>query len=374
MDTNVINQELQESSKSMMRFEFISIFAVKGLTHPEGSADREILAEQSNGMRAILTRDASSYSFERDRGLAVVGAMMRGFFGLQPNTEDFRSRVQNEIDELWATRVKSFGKTPYLVVLAKGDYDSFDPSHEKEFDDFDFCFDAADKGAIRRQIQPRVTALVNAITSGLDSVVGVSKVADGVVFFRDNGKPVYTYTLTALPVSVYKSSPLSDEQVVAVQQLFRLYSKDSALPRVQQLLQSSFETADDILRSFLAAWSAFEIFVNKVFADYQKSFFEGLVEDGRLGAKKKYLERIQDVMKDKYRVNDKFAAIAFQLSAETADEDLQSVSGAKKVRDRLAHGETVDDSEFPVKTIREIASKYVRLHVTRKGNTQVTGN
>lgn len=72
-------------------------------------------------------------------------------------------------------------------------------------------------------------------------------------------------------------------------------------------------------------------------------------------------------MKDRYRLVDKFAAISFQLSPENADEDLITVSRAKKIRDKLLHGETIDEATLPVKPIRDVARKYVCLHVSSDG-------
>jgi hypothetical protein len=60
---------------------------------------------------------------------------------------------------------------------------------------------------------------------------------------------------------------------------------------------------------------------------------------------------------------DKFALIGFQLAPTTADADLKAINDAKKARDALAHGEAVDESALPVKSVREAASRYVRLHL-----------
>ncbi|MFY9527742.1 MAG: hypothetical protein WAR24_02425 [Candidatus Acidiferrales bacterium] len=131
------------------------------------------------------------------------------------------------------------------------------------------------------------------------------------------------------------------------------------------MIRSSFETQDDPLRSFLAAWSVFEIFVNKAFVAYEASFFDSMLGEGHPDVQRKYLERIRQVMKDKYRLVDRFAAISFQLSPATSDEDVKRVLRTKKVRDDLFHGDAVDEANLPVMAIRDLASKYLRLHVER---------
>jgi hypothetical protein len=153
--------------------------------------------------------------------------------------------------------------------------------------------------------------------------------------------------------------------VNAIGELYRLLSADTILQRVQRLIRSSFETEDDPLRSFLAAWLAFEIFVNMVFGTYEAFFFNSLLEEGHLEIQRKYLTRIREVMKDKYRLADKFAAVSYQLSPGTGDEDLKTGLQVKKVRDELFHGESVDEGSLPVKPIRDLACKYLRLHFER---------
>ena len=146
-------------------------------------------------------------------------------------------------------------------------------------------------------------------------------------------------------------------------ELYNLLVDDTTLERVQRLLRSSFESGEDALRSFLAAWSAFEIFVNKSFVVYENRFFGGLLDERHPEVQRKYLERIREVMIDKYRLTDKFAAISFQLLPSSADEDLKIVLQIKKIRDELIHGESVDEAKLPMKPIRDLASKYLRLHI-----------
>lgn len=75
------------------------------------------------------------------------------------------------------------------------------------------------------------------------------------------------------------------------------------------------------------------------------------------------MERIREVMQDKYMLADRFAAISFQLTPSSADEDLRIVLQVKKIRGELAHGESVDEAQLPVKSIHNLTSKYLPLHI-----------
>ena len=346
-----------------MKYRYTAIYSIKGLSLPPARGDTELVVDSAIGLRAILTSQPNAHVFEGDRSLAVAGLMLRALFRAEPTSNDFKQRVANAVEEIRAAREKEFGNDPFLVVIGEGEVPSFNPSHEKDAEDFIVCFDGADKDEIRARFHTRITALINSITSEVESVIGIRKVSDSVVFLRDDGKPVYSYTFSGGSARLYVSRPLSDEQVQTIGELYRLFTADTTLERVQRLLRSSFETEEDALRSFLAAWSAFEIFVNKVFDIYEDRFFKSLFERGAPEVQRKYLQRIREVMKAKYRLADKFAAVSFQLSPDTADEDLKTVLQAKKIRDELSHGGSVDEASLPVKPIRDLASKYVRLHI-----------
>jgi hypothetical protein len=109
-----------------------------------------------------------------------------------------------------------------------------------------------------------------------------------------------------------------------------------------------------------------EIFVNKVFKQYNTAFFDSVLDEGHPEVQRKYLGRVRDVMKDKYRLADKFAAISSLLAPSTADKDLQAFVEAKKLRDELFHGQTVDEKNLPVERVRDLVSRYVRLHIKQE--------
>jgi hypothetical protein len=353
-----------------MKYRYTAIFSIKGLSLPPSEGEKTLVIDSAVGLRAILTSQPNSHTFEGDRSLAVAGLMLRALFNSEPTGNEFKQRVATAVEELQAARQREFGSSPFLIVIGEGEIPSFNPAHERDAEDFIVCFDGADKGAIRGRFHDKLTALLNAIVSEAETVIGIRKVADPVVFFREDGKPVYSYTFSAGPVRAYISRPLADNRMQAIGELYRLLSADTIVQRVQRLIRSSFETEDDPLRSFLAAWSAFEIFVNKVFGTYESSFFDSLLEERHSEVQRKYLRRIREVMKDKYRLTDKFAAVSFQLSPATGDEDLETVLMVKKVRDELSQGETVDEARLPVKPIRDLASKYLRLHVERDKHGQ----
>jgi hypothetical protein len=96
-----------------------------------------------------------------------------------------------------------------------------------------------------------------------------------------------------------------------------------------------------------------------------------MLEEGNPEVQRKYLRRIREVMKDKYRLADKFAVISLRLSPDSGDEDLEQMLKVKKIRDKLLHGDVIDEASLPVKIIRDLASKYLRFHLEFKHQMKV---
>ncbi len=346
-----------------MDYRYTAIYSIKGVTLPSAKEDKELVVDSTQGLRAILTSQPDSYTFQGDRSLAVANLMLQALFRAEPTSDEFKQRVTDAVEEIKSSRKKQFGGNPFLVVIGESEVTLFNPSHEREAGDFIVCFDGINKDTIRDKYNKAITAIITSLTSEVDNVIGIKKVADSVVLFQEGGKPVYSYSPSVGAAKAYVSTKLTMERIEAIGKLYRLFAADTTLQRVQRLLKSSLENEEDLLRSFLAAWSAFEILVNKIFSTYENKFFNAILEGEYPEVRKKYLERIRDVMKGKYRLADKFAAIGFQLSPDTADEDLKTVRQVKAIRDELSHGGSVDEANLPVNPIRDLASKYLRLHI-----------
>ena len=266
--------------------------------------------------------------------------------------------------ERQGTRQRDFPNNPFSIVTGEGEA-PFNVTQERDAEDFIVGWDGADKIAIRAGFHDNVTAVLSPPVLAAESVIGIKKVGYAVVFFREDGKPVYSYTFQGGRAKAYVSTRLTDGQALTIEELYRRLSADTTLQRVPRLLRSSFETDDDPLRSFLTAWSALEVFVDKAFGTYEALFFESMLEEQHSGAHQRYLARIRQVMKGKYQLVDKFAAISVQLSPTMADEDLKTVERIKQIRDNLSHGGTVDEANLPVTPIRDLTSRYLRLHLER---------
>ncbi len=347
-----------------MKYHYTVIYSLKGIVISPAEGDKVLVDDASAGLRAILTPQPDAHVKEGDRSLAVAGLIMRGLFNADSISNELGLRIADSVDEIRSSRSKVYGQSAFLIIIGIGEVTSFNTGHEQDIEDFVVCFDGAEKDEIRNRFQHLFTAVLIAVARNAEGIIAITKVADSIVFFRPDGKPVYSYSISGGTATLTVARQLANDRMQSIAEQYRLLSMETALNRVQRLILSSFETVDDPLRSFLASWSAFEIFVNKVFGAYETSLFESMQNKGAPAVQSKYIERIRAVMKDKYRLADKFSAISLQLSSGTADVDLDTLLQVKKVRDELSHGESVDESRLPVQSIRDLASKYLHLHLS----------
>jgi len=72
-------------------------------------------------------------------------------------------------------------------------------------------------------------------------------------------------------------------------------------------------------------------------------------------------------MKDKYRLTDKFVAVAAVLFPDVPDdevqEDYKKFCRLKKLRDSIFHGDAFSEKDLPVQELAALLRKYVLAHI-----------
>jgi hypothetical protein len=136
-----------------------------------------------------------------------------------------------------------------------------------------------------------------------------------------------------------------------------------------RLLSQSSEGHRDQLMAFLSAWTALELFVQRVFKSTYEPDLHCLFQTAAPASAGRFVERMREVMKDKYNIRDKFVAVASALDDAGAESDLTRFEQIKKRRDDLAHTMKGDLTELPVDATRDLLRKYLRLHLQRSPAT-----
>lgn len=82
--------------------------------------------------------------------------------------------------------------------------------------------------------------------------------------------------------------------------------------------------------------------------------------------KETYLERVSNVMKDKYRLFDKFVVVSAYFADDNVDELIEKFQNIKKKRDEIFHGDEVNEDSLPLYEVIELFKNYFKNHLLRK--------
>lgn len=360
------------TANSIVKYRHTIVYAIRGIHLPGGENDKNIIIDSSKNFRAILTCNPDAYCFEDDRKSAVANLIINKQFD-DVETEALTEYIARVVEKIKQLRKKKFSNCPYLVLIKEGIAENFLQSYEKELEEFVVCFDEIEEEdvqeykleeEVRASSKPYIfTSLSALMVATGNPISGIGNACDSIIYFREDDKPVYSYIFWT-SVDAFLSFGIDENKFESTKDLYQILISDRELYRVSQLLVSSFETKDDNFRSFIFAWTALEIFINKKFGFYEKQFFQELNNGDYPQARYRYLERIRTVMKDKYRLSDKFALITYLLSPKDADKAIQMFEEAKKERDKLSHGQDFDEPNLPVYSIQLLVQKYLQLHLT----------
>ncbi len=346
-----------------MKYKFISAHKIIGVTRPAEGEERVIATYPETRSEAILTYDLDDHLFDIDRARAVGLMMLKGLVG-QGAEDSFDDRLERELAEIRETRKKDIGSGVFLVYKSEGEVDSWNPRNSREFEGFTLAFEGTPKGPIRQLHQAPINGVLASFALGSDNVCGVKKIADGVYFIADAGKPAYSMDFE-MSGSATVSMGLKPAVVEYVQKYAKVLGGHPELVDPARLLSRSLSDESDRLLSLLSIWSGLEIFVSKVFKSYEAAMFPEDEKKTSNAVPEPVVKRIREVMKDKYRIADKFSVVSSLLAPDEAEEDVAKFKIIKDVRDKLMHGGEVELKTLPIQDTQLLLRKYLRLHAER---------
>lgn len=348
-----------------MQVRYVAIWKLRGANKIEsGAASLPLTVMSDPKITASLTTDADSHFLHIDRSAAIAIGLLKGMFARsKEGTPD--ERVAAEIENTKARRAKQSGSGVFLVFEGETEIPEPEFRTRRDMDAFVICFDAIEKAAIREQFRPSVQAVLTALGLSLPENADrqIEKLGD-VMYLIDpeNEKPIYSFSIEGGSPRISIASPLSDDVAAEAARHAPQIVGDRTLAKPASLLVTSLDQSKGSLQVFIAAWSALEIFINATFkATYQTRWF-AIMKDGAPASAKPVFERLKDVMKDKYRLTDKFLIIASVLDADGAVADAAAFRGLMKTRDRLFHALDTPAS-LPTEAVQKLLLKYMKLHL-----------
>jgi hypothetical protein len=333
-------------------------YCVQGVLLPAGQI-LHLLPGRIDGVWAVLTNEPDSYLYEHDLALKIAEALLAGLFAAEA-ISDLDNWLANKIGLLQQSRKDRFGNRPYLIFGRESDEDVTLDLH-REFDTFVVCFDAIDKRRVQQESAAMISRLLASVALHIGDVDGYDKVAESVTLKREDGKTVFTFSPSAGGVKVITENIPTDIQD-KISASYDAMEHNPVLERTINLMSFSVEQHQNRFRAFVASWTAMELLVNKLFPDYERGLF-GQLTDTESEAERSYFARISEVMRDKYRLLDKFALVALSLSPDTADGDLQCMKQIVEIRNDLVHKHSVRDEQLPLESLQQLLRKYMAKYL-----------
>lgn len=350
-----------------MRYNYIVVYKLNGISGRGGAQEQVLVEYPSDCATAFVSTDIDGHLHEHDKALAIGGMILGGFLG-KPTEGTFEEKLKGELHALRERRQKETGEGVFLIFKASGEVESFNPTSQRKRPEFTISLGGAPKEPIRASYMAQVHGLLASIAVGCDHVYSVTKVTDSVVFVDEEGKPVYSYDLR-VSGKASVTALFKDDMLAFAKNHAKSLAKHQQLVDAARLLSRSLSDEGDELLSFIAAWAGLEMFVNRTFPDYEKRAFGALTQAGQSPIPSRFLKRISQVMKDKYRLSDKFALLSFELVPDSAEREAEDFERIKGFRDNLMHGQDVDADTLPTEDVRRLLRKYLKLHIERV-NTQ----
>lgn len=319
----------------------------------------------SEHCRFVLTNNPDILFANIDRGTAVGRLMLKGLVG-QRNADDFPVALEAEIGEIKAERAKKIGSQAVLIVETNGEIDAEIKEPFREHEGFVVTFDAVNKQAVVRIHQAEIEAMKLAVAFESEAPSRFAALGDGTYLVNEVGMIVYSINFS-MSGEATVSTGLSAEGSGRISERYAMLQNANDVESVQRLFSQMADYGTDRLKAFLSGWAAFEILIAKSFKTYEHAFLSPLTNASQPTLRERFLQRVKGVMKDKYRLTDKFVAVTAVLFPAApnneAQEDFKKFSRLKQLRDSIFHGEEFSEKDLPVHELAALLRKYVLAHI-----------
>ncbi|MEI7902160.1 MAG: hypothetical protein WCK89_18050, partial [bacterium] len=342
---------------------------IGGISLPNDSQPIELCCSKNS--RFVLTCDPDSLLANIDRGAALRRLMIKGMAGQRWKAE-LPIALEAEIEEIKAERKEKTGTQAVLVFEAHGEIDATINTLILEHEGFVVALNAIDKKAVRQTHQSEIEAMKLAVAFESEVPSRFAALSEGTYLTDEAGRIVYSINFSA-SCEASVSTNLSAEGQVRISARYAMLQQANDVDSVQRLFSQMADYGTDRLKAFLSGWAALEILIAKSFKTYEQVFLSPLTNAGQPTLRERFLGRIKDVMKDKYKLTDKFIAVAAVLFPTVPDaeveEDRKKFFRLKELRDSILHGDEFSEKDLPVHDLAVLLRKYVLAHIEAPNQT-----
>ncbi|MDL2124672.1 MAG: hypothetical protein LWX51_16700 [Deltaproteobacteria bacterium] len=363
-------------------YTYLAIAAVPGMRlsdDTEGHLDFCSLPEWN--AEVFLTEDWDTHCVHIDRSAALAYLMLTGFRGrkrfgrlsvywhklmvfLFGGEKVFRDRLERETIAARARRHENH-KSPrcYLVYRAMGDLIQPVPLNAaRRFGNIGFGIDAIQGVPYREQHRRALHSSATALSLALVDTNG----SPHIHFFQDliyltgkDGFTLYSHTLEMGAATLIISSLSSAGCIDTAKSYIPRMINDNRIEIAISLFVESQNKKNDNLRSFIAAWSALELLINRL-SKVARAEWRSLLET-RMSTLPPWDRNLVEVSSEEYRMRDRFFSVTCVLDLDSAQADSEAFIRINDVRSGFYHRMEVRDKDLPTNDVQTLFRKYLRL-------------
>lgn len=365
-------------------YTYLAVMGVPGIHLNEADGDLHLFSFPGISATARLTLDWDRYCMHIDRSSAIGLLLLTGFRGLPRfkwlalwssiivrklfGTEKlFQINLVREQRKILLARHKEKKSSGcYLIYQAEGEL--VEPPHlelASRFERLGFGFDIVNGEAYRSIHKSALHGAATALSLLIDKRKGfpeINEIADLIFLTGREGLIVYPKRIEMGGACVVVPRTPTSEDLNELASSIPLIAADRQIETAIALFVQSHRKDGDNLRSFIPAWSALELLVNRLAKIIRSEWESALLEDS-LPIWDKNL--IGVCLKD-YRMRDRFYSIACTLSREDASEDCEKFIQANDLRSGYYHRSAVKERDLPTQDVRFLFRKYLSLALRYK--------
>lgn len=355
--------------RETLRYTYVSAWKVIGGLNV-ASGDAPQLLHEDADCRITLTSNPDEPLAIVDKGNVAANLLLRGLFNAE-KFPDPAAAVARELEELRTQRKEKSASVTVLVIEGFGTCEAT-IGKTSEVDGLHLTFDAIDKNAVRNAHRERIASAKLAVAFESDPPSRLEKYSEGIYLQNSAGQTTVSLTFQ-MNARAYVSSKVTPEIAKRISDRYPLVTANSELRSVCRLYAQMAENEDEPLKAFLFGWSALEILIAKLFVAFEEEFLSPLLGGTQGQLRGRFLNRVRDVMKDKYRLVEKFTCVTVVLFPDSADgevnEYLEKFERLKKMRDKLLHGEDVPENSLPFHEVAGLLRFYLLAYLNRLAAT-----
>ncbi|MBU0462053.1 MAG: hypothetical protein KKD21_06295 [Proteobacteria bacterium] len=198
-----------------MRFKYISLYQIRGLTHKPAEGDIQLHAKENDtiSLKAVLTDKPDQYCYDIDRALSLGNFLLRGMVGQQ----DESAQIKENIENIQKSRRGKIEDSEALIFIGEGKTEADLNQPLRDTDDYTLGFDIINKEDIVSLFKDEINSTLAAFCLASERIpLQIKHLRSGVFLIDEQAKPIYSFSLTGSG-EAYSSIPITAELIKEAQ-------------------------------------------------------------------------------------------------------------------------------------------------------------